>query len=442
MRQLALAFASLISLVGCDLGQSDDDGSVDDTSLEPDVAGDPKNLNIGFDGQAGPFGVSQFGYFSVYFQASTIHPGPFSCHTYVSWDVATEPAVMGDATSEPAHRPAFEYWLKNAQAVGQCEEVLISFKGLYVGDNLVPKPGAVCPDGTTPPCDAPGVDKMQLAFTTFLATDWAAETGYTGKFAFTPWNEPNNQYDAGNGLGKVITPHRAAEYYLMMEQQCLNAGCKVAAGDLASNGFWPEDFRWNCANDNIQNLTTTDAQAVQWCRHPSSKNPGNQHPASWLDRYKNYIALHAADFPGVPDRPEIFAYHGWHDANEYVDNGQTWQCTDYESCTTRRLLKSLSGSWGGVVIWDTEVGSSQGETLDDDKQACGAAFLVKLHSISSRIHRMYYTRMHNSATENDGGQLVYGPDPQHANARPALGVLANRQTKYTPLNGSCYATGF
>jgi len=62
---------------------------------------------------------------------------------------------------------------------------------------------------------------------------------------------------------------------------------------------------------------------------------------------------------------------------------------------------------------------------------------------SSRIHRIYYTRLHNSADQHDGGELVYGPDPADAVARPSLGVLANRQQTYTPKNGgSCRATGF
>ena len=423
-RSFAVLALFLFPLAAC----GSDPGEDAATSASEELRGNPRNIDIGFDGAAGGFGVDQFQYFSHFFGASSIHPGPRLCHTYVQWDVAGQPAAMGDASSAGGKRPAFEYWLSHAQTDGQCGEVLISFQGHAIDDNGNAIPGERCANGSTPPCDAPSEAQVRDAFVRFIQTDWRSETGYAGAFAFTPWNEPNNEGAAGNGLGKVIPPARAAQYYLTMASLCESHGCKVAAGDFASNGSWPKDFEWNCANDNVANMTT-DRNGTNWCRNASSENPGNHLPASYLDIYKDYIANNAHNYPGFGNgyRPRYFAYHGWHDANEYVNNGA--HCVDYATCVTRRILTSLGGSWGGVQIWDTEVGSSQGDTISDETQACGAAFLLRLSTLSSRINRIYYTRIHGG-----GGELVSGSSPATARARPALDVLAKRETSFS---GAC-----
>jgi hypothetical protein len=275
---------------------------------------------------------------------------------------------------------------------------------------------------------------MRAAFSRFVSTDWKAETGYAGTFAFTPWNEPNNPTGPGNGLGNVIQPDTAAEFYLIMASICASAGCKVAAGDFASNGNWWDAFEWNCANDNIENMTYEDNGNV-YCRHPSSLNPGTAShpaPASYLDRYKNYIALHYQDYDGAPSRPAYFAYHGWHDSNDYISDGN--ECSDYGSCAERRVLTSLGGSWGQVVVWDTEDGASQGPNISDPEQACTAAFMIRLHAISYRVQRIYYTRLFNGG-DGAGGELIAGNNPATATGRPALDVLANRETSYA--GGGC-----
>lgn len=416
MQLVKLSLLALVgSLSGCS-GASEDASASDPEAL----SGNPKDIDIGFNGAAGGFGVDQFRYFPLFFGASSIHPGPRLCHTYVEWNVAEEPPGMGDAGSPAGKRAAFEYWLAHAQTDGGCQEVLVSFQAHAVDGNGKPIPGERCANGASPPCDAPSEKQVHDAFAKFVETDWAKETGYTGSFAFTPWNEPNNQYGAGNGLGRVIPAETAARFYLTMESLCRQHGCVVAAGDFASNGVWPRDFEWNCANDNLADMTTTDRHGTKWCKTPSSENPGNKLAASYLDLYKNTVANEAAHYK-VPDRPRAFAYHGWHDANDYINDGN--KCLDYGDCVTRRVLKSLGGSWGGVDIWDTEVGASQGQPIDDKTQACGAAFLLSLSSISPRIKRIYYTRMHGGA-----GDLVNGSYPQPVAKRPALEVLAKRET--------------
>jgi hypothetical protein len=354
-------------------------------SSSEELNGNPADIDIGFNG-----GPDQFDYFADFFGASSIHPGRRLCHTYVHWNVAQEPPAMGNARSPGGSRALLEYWLK--QAEGRCDEALISFQG--------EKPG-------NPPSDS----AVSKAFADFLATPWARETGFTGRFAFTPWNEPNNPAGSGNGLGKVIPPELAAAYYLTMAHQCASHGCEVAAGDFASNGNTWNDFEWNCANDNIA--------PSMLCHTPSSENPDNR-PASYLDRYKNYIANHTTEHQ-LPEgfRPKAFAFHAWRDVNEYLHTGS--HCSSYGDCTTRRLLTSLGGSWGGVQIWDTEVGVDQDAApISNGEQACGAAFLVRLSALSPRITRVYYTRLHGGT-----GELLDG----HV-ARPALDVLARRETSY------------
>jgi hypothetical protein len=366
-------------------------GGEDAQSVGEDLSGNASAIDIGFNG-----GPDQFAAFPLFFQRD-VHAGPRLCHTYLAWDVASEAPAMGNANSPEGKRAWFEYWLH--EAAGQCDEALVTFKAL--------SPSA-------PPSGGPS-GQFARAFEAFLAQPWAQETGFTGRFAFTPWNEPNNPGGAGSGLGKVLPPDLAAQYYLAAEHACRVKGCKVAAGDLASNGDWWNDFEWNCADDNVA--------SSQLCKVDSSENPGHA-PASYLDRYKNYIANHATEY-GLPGgfRPAYFAFHGWHDINEYLDTGN--HCASYGDCATRRLLTSLGGSWGGVRIWDTEVGVDQDAApISNTEQACGSAFLLRLTALSSRITRLYYTRLRGGT-----GELVDGATP-----RPALEVLAQRRTTYA---GGC-----
>jgi hypothetical protein len=373
-----LFLSVLLLLAACGTGDPNADEQADDL-----IAGNPQSLNIGFNG-----GPDQFPYLDQFFAANTGKATPRLCHTYVAWDLASQPA-NGDP-SVAGTRAWLASWL--AQAAGHCDEALISFKSQRAGS-------------------PPSVATLRSAFEAFLAIPWAADTGFTGSFAFTPWNEPNNGDVAGNGLGAPIPPELAARYFLMMTQVCDAHGCKVAAGDFASNGNMWNDFEWNCANDNVTPRTL--------CKVASSQNP-TRRPASYLDRYKNTIASYAQDYGlGEGFRPRWFAFHGWHDVNMYLSDGD--HCGSYDDCATRRLLVSLGGSWGGVELWDSEVGMGQKAALSDDDQACGAAFLMRLSTVSRRITRIYDTRLHGGTLELFDGQTP----------RPAFTVLAHRETRYS-----------
>ncbi|HEY5922418.1 MAG TPA: hypothetical protein VIV11_12140 [Kofleriaceae bacterium] len=382
----------LIVMASCGVGEYDDydydDGEDENDEVLAAANVDPKNLNVGFNNGF----ATQFAYYPGFFAASVPSPARL-CHAYVSWNVAHQ-APWSGSISDHASRAFIDDWLQKAQ--GKCDEALISFKAMQPGD---------------PPATAAFAD----AFEKFVKVNWAAETGFTGKLAYTAWNEPNNGDDAGNGLGKVIPPRVAARYYLVAERACRKHGCKVAAGDFASNGNMWDDFRWNCSNDNVP--------PSQLCATKSSMNPDGR-GASYLDIYKNEIHNRAPDLGlGTGFRPKYFAYHGWHDSNRYLNAGD--HCSSYETCTLRRLLRALRGSWGEVVIWNTEDGVGQTTAPDDREQACAAAFLLRLHTISPRIKRLYVTRLRGGP-----GTLVRADDTQ----RPAYGVLANRQRQF---NGNC-----
>jgi hypothetical protein len=327
---------------------------------------------------------------------------PRVCHVYTYWNIANQDPAGGTGVHTLAGLTA---WL--AQAQGACDEAMITFQGAQ----------------TPTPNTAPSVAAFEQAFLAFLAVP--AVASWQGKLSFTAWNEPNNPANSGNGLQSSLSPELAAQYYLVLRKHCdPTAGCKVAAGDFATNGNTWNDLEWNCANDNDPANTTTH------CAAPSSENPTNA-PPSYLDRYKNYIALHATDFT-LPAgfRPEYLAFHPWHDVNEYIDNNA--QCSSYGNCATRRLLQSLGGTWGGVEIWDNEVGVGlQNSTPPDEQttQPCGAAFLVRLTELSPRITRVYF--MHFS-----GGN---GPLLDGAALRPAGIVLGSRSPTYS--GASCAATG-
>lgn len=367
------------------IGDTGDDGA-DVTELPAQT---PAALVIGFNtGYA-----TQFAFFPDFFNIS---PGPRRCHAYFSWQVAYQAPHTG-AVTDHASRAFVDDWFANA--AGKCDEVLVSFKSMT--------PGSV-----------PSTSTYAAAFQRFLDQDWATETGFTGAIIYAPWNEPNNGDTAGNGLGAPIPPRVAARYYLVAERACRIRGCTVVAGDFASNGNMWDDFRWNCANDNVA--------PSQLCKTKSSLNHDNRGP-SYLDVYKNEIANRATEL-GLPQgfRPRYFAYHGWHDSNSYL--AKLDHCSSYETCTLRRVLRNLGGSWSGVEIWNTEDGIGQFSTNapDDRLQACGAAFLQRLMNLSARVKRLYITRLHGGP-----GQLLLADHTP----RPALDVLANRRTTYAA--GNC-----
>ena len=326
---------------------------------------------------------------------------PRLCHIYTYWDIAHhDPAGAGDTHT----LAGITNWL--AMAEGKCDEVMITFQG---------------PQQPTP-ADPPAVATFEQSFVDFQ--NLPALANWNGKLSYTAWNEPNNQANSGNGLQKPITPELAAQYYLALRKHCAPPTCKVAAGDFATNGNTAADIAWNCANDNDPANTTTR------CAQPSSLNPANA-PPSYLDRYKNYLALHATDV-GLPAnfRPEYLAYHPWHDVNSYIDSNAP--CSTYQNCATRRLLQSLGGTWGGVEIWDNEIGVGLQNSTPPDAQTtqpCGAAFLVRLTELSPRITRLYYMRFGAGNGPLLDGQAL----------RPAGQVLAN----YSPLyaGARCADTG-
>jgi hypothetical protein len=369
---------------------SQDDGTDDGGGIQPDVAGDPTHLNIGFnDGH-----VDEFQYYPDFFNASSIRPGPRLCHAYIGWHVGLQAPHSGSVTDQGA-REYIDNWF--AQAQGNCDDALIAFQAYTHGN-------------------PPSVSDYAAAVDAFAKTNWAAEAGFTGHISIAPWNEPNNGGDAGDGLGAPLDARLAARYYLAVERTCRANGCTAVAGDFATNGNMWDDLEWNCANDNVS--------PSQLCNQKSNANPSGQ-PASYLDRYKNEIVNKAQSF-GLPSgfRPAVFAYHGWHDSNEYINTAS--HCSSYGDCALRRVLRALGGSWAGVVIWNTEDGIGQDVPISDGEQACGAAFMMRLLTISNRVHRVYITRLHGG-----GGQLLV----DHNTRRPAFGILANRQTQVP--GGNC-----
>jgi hypothetical protein len=389
MRRQWLGFLMCLSFTGCLAGDpatedpidGDSDGSAEEPidDPEPIAAGNAAALIIGFNAGF----ADQFDYFDDFYKSATMAP-PRLCHAYVSWNVANQAPHAGNV-ADHASRAFIEDWFTKAR--GHCDEALITFKAMTHGA-------------------VPSTDAFAAAFEKFAAIDWLAETGFTGSLAFTAWNEPNNAADSGNGLGVQIPARVAARYYLAAERSCRKHACKVAAGDFASNGNMWDDYRMNCRDDNVTPATL--------CKEKSPL-AGNRGP-SYLDVYKNEIVNRASEFglPAKTFRPDYFAFHGWHDSNSYLNNSD--HCSTYESCTLRRILYTLRGSWGGSELWNTEDGIGQSTAPDDSLQACGAAFVIRLQSITSRVKRLYVTRLHGGP-----GQLLVDHNP-----RPSFGVLGKR----------------
>ncbi len=365
-----------------------------------------RDLNIGFNGADTTGADDQIPYMDQFFAATEAYyeqqlgrrmPGDRHCHAYISWDVAEEPAGSTDV-SKQGSRAWFEQWLANNQ--GHCDQALVTFK--YVS-------GVSKGTGFPSPAD------YETAFVDFQQISWAS-TGWTGRFAFTPWNEPNNGNPSGDGLKTVLDPHTAADYYLAIRKHCSpRRRCWVAAGDFGSNGNLGEGFVQNCVND----------------RAPLCSN------ATYMDVYKHYLVVDARNYglaKGMEFRPELFSYHGWDDINDYIKQNSNCNSLSDQKCTIYALLNSLShNTWKFAQIWDTEVGAGQDPQTNPNPtaQACAASFLLRLTATaSSRITRIYYTRIWDP-----NGQYWSLFDSAGAE-KPAFSVLTDRNISYTPPDGS------
>jgi hypothetical protein len=381
-----------LPIVACAGGTS----AAEDLGAESAAVTDgPSSINIGFGGagtapRSDPF---QFKAIEKFFAASAVQPGAHLCHRYLSWDIGLLPAGDGDP-SDSDSRANFERWLSDP--ANPCTDALISFKS--AGDTAGVAPTDFHDEASCKTC-------YGAAFHAFLdqfTSTWEASA--PGRvFSFTAWNEANNGGSSGNGIGHALSAVTAGQYYLMAQHLCDKdpSKCKVAAGDMASNGTMVDDFAESCSSDVGAALCSK---------------------ASWLDEYKHFIVNHANDPAfalGPSFRPEYWAYHPWQEINNYVDHGR--ECTDDSNCATMALIHSLSGSFASGHIWNTEIGSGQSTALDDETQARGAAYLLKLSStLTNRIWRIYY-----QGVETGPWQLLCG-----TSERPAFHVLARRETSY------------
>lgn len=394
------------------------------------AAANALSLNIGFNGATFSGTGSQIPYIDSFYTATKSYyaslgqtmPGVRRCHAYVSWDVALQPAGSGDASTEGS-RVWLQSWLQAYS--GHCDQALITFKWV-VGVSCHYYTG--CALGTDVEA-IPHPAEVGAALDAFLQLTWP---GWSGSFAFTPWNEPNNAAKSGDGFdnGLKIGARTDADYYLAMRARCApSTNCEIAAGDFASNGNGYQDFVQQCDDD-----TTT------LCEN-----------GSYIDTLKYYLN-HDAPAYGLPAgfRPEYFAFHGWADANDYLhylQNGTATNCytIDSANCVTRLTYNAFSSTahfgnstWNSVKFWDTEVGAGQvGNTFTtnptNDQQAQTAAFILNLTgAVSNRFWRLLYTRAWNP----DGTWWsLYCSDG--STARPSLTVLANRQLTYSPAGSSC-----
>jgi len=367
------------------------------TAAQNAVVQNAQNIRIGFNGpnKQLPYMVPFYAASEKYYQSiGSTMPGNRMCHGYLSWDIAEQPVGSGEINREGT-RAWLEDWLKHAQ--GQCDEALLTFK--YI-------------DGVSKGKGFPTPADFEAAFKMFQSISWGY-TGWKGSFAFTAWNEPNNGAPSGDGMTVQVDPKLAADYYLAVRKYCIPKACLVAAGDFASNGRMGDDF-------------------IQNCQHDLATPCGN---ATYMDRYKYSIANDAASYglgTGTAFRPEVFAYHGWDDINDYIKRSPGCDNVNDHHCTTWQVVRSLSTEdWSHSAIWDTEVGAGQNPQTNPDPitQACAASFLLRLSATaSSRITRIYYTRPY----ENDGEHwsLFTGPGMP----KPAFTVLADRDTSYAPPN--------
>jgi hypothetical protein len=358
----------------------------------------PSAITVGFNGPDVQFPYMDRFYAaqSTYYRSrGSIYPADSRyCHAYLSWDIAEQPVGAGPLNKEGS-RSWLEDWLAHAQ--GHCDRALLTFK--YI-DNVTTHSIHTYPS----PID------FENAVAAFLKVDWTY-TGWKGAMDFTAWNEPQNGSGSGDGLTEQIPAKYAADYYLALRKHCLpSTGCVVAAGDFGSNGQQWETYVQNC-----------HADAAPLCS-----------TASYMDQYKHWITADASSYGfSAAFRPEVFAYHGWDDINNYIHAGR--HCTDPQRCTIRALMTALSADgWNKTIVWDTEVAAGQNPQSNPDPvlQACAASYLLNLTaSTSNRVTRIYWTQPY---TKSGNYFSMFDSDGK---PKPAFAVFAEHNTSYTPPSG-------
>jgi hypothetical protein len=401
--RLVVAMTLVAGSAGC-VGSDSIDSQSDDGQHENEVTSSPGAFFIGVEGTAS----DRAAYEVFRAKSPTSAAQPRLCHVYTFWDAAERSLPVPPGKDATTGFYDFFGWM--AAAEGQCDEVMISFKGQSDGGVYL----------------RPRFEDFQRGFKAMLALTAPNKklANWAGRLSFTAWNEPNNLAGAGNGLGTTISAEDAAHLYLVARQLCQPNTCKIAAGDFATNGNMDGDIEFNCADDNDPANTPTH------CAHPSTTSTASHGP-SYLDRYKNYIAVHASEYGlGKAFRPEYFAYHPWQDVNDYVYSNKP--CAGYDHCVTQRLIQSLGSSWGHTEIWDTEIGigfQKDPAPNPTSTEPCGAAFLVQLTELSNRITRVYFLQFGAGR-----GPLVSGNDLNAAGQ-----ILASRATSFA--GASCADTG-
>ena len=414
LRRFALLVLPLVGIVAC--GSGGESGEISETESAALTASDPLKINIGFGGAAlekgDPF---QFDAIAEFFKKSPVN-GPKLCHRYLRWDLALD--SEGEARDETS-RLNWEDWLKGQkpEAMGTvknpCEEVLVSFKGSsYYTTKGKTKTLHKGPDPKGP---ADNIDACPRcfgsAFRTFLQKYWKLAGDHGMTLAFTAWNEPNNGALDGDGRGERLSPETAAEYYLVAKKICDESQyqCRVAAGDMASNGGMVDNFQHHCAAD----------IGADVCKD-----------ATWLDAYKASIVKHATDYGFTEKfRPPTWAYHAWQEINDFVYGVTDDPCgidkntktKNNDRCTTNLLTASLQGSWKSYDLWDTEVGVGQkkDKTVSYEEQGKGAGYLMRM-SAAAGVSRIYY-----QGVETGPWRITCG-----GQARPAYCVLVTRSTDF------------
>jgi hypothetical protein len=426
-----------VGAIACGNGGSGED----DAESQSAALTTAPRINIGFGGMGHTAQQFEFSGITKFFDASVLQESaahPRICHVYLPWNVGF--AAVADPKSEPekqvnATKADFEDYLRSENPNGPgdtkfknpCEDVLVSFKGTSVEDNKKIIKGEEPSGPDDDPTNCPHC--FGSAVRAFLRSYWSVWATKGRTFSFTAWNEPNNPGLAGNGIGTKLSAERAAAYFLVLQNICNEPeyGCKVAAGDMESNGGDDQangihDYETHCDAD----IGST----------PCPK-------ASWLDSYKAAIAKNAK-LHGLKEgfRPAYWAFHGWQEMNQVVYYGLSDPCkSDPETkCAMTMMQASLKGTWSHGELWDTETGVAQKEphaktktsaavpTIGDELQAKGAAYLLDV-SQRGGVTRIYY-----QGVEPGPWKITCGGKP-----RPSFCVLANRYTTFP--EGDCTYAG-
>ncbi|MCL2659549.1 MAG: Ig-like domain repeat protein, partial [Acidobacteriaceae bacterium] len=337
--------------------------------------------------------------------------------------------------------------------------------------------------------------QFQLFQAAFLGIDWQTITGWHGKFDFVPWNDFYSKTGDGDGLpGSTgtfsldLTAQHAAAAYITLHLLC-DSGTSggdpygvcgnVVAGSFLNNAMNCTDHTSSALASGTCADGTTAATLLDlylWHIYNDAQQSNSTVMPPGSPAGFSVFLVPPENYPFDPAwTPEVFAFKDFADVNNYINNYGTdaGRCLDAATCVAKNAAQIIAADplLQNAEIWNMAAAAGQvgvtttknlavdpngGDNTNwmfvlnsasdptPDQQACAASYMLRLMaSLGPQYKRLYYEGAAWDATITGTGPngnwalFPAGDDGSDAAAaKPAFGVLTDRDLAYASTSGS------